>query len=211
MDPPWQLYANLPTSSPGLQMGCARLSSGKQARHAVRRPGRFAPMNAAFGELQNRLAEIQRPAEGAGRCSRWDQQTKMPQARRAGSGRAAGDDRAGSRTRTSPRPRSAACSTSSPRSRQSTAVRVDRGEPDPRRPTRLGEGAARPGRPEGGDGPFGVARAPGLGRGATHVRLLALPAAPGEEPRAAPALHRLLRRRLRGAVRRRCSTTSSAG
>ena len=42
-------------------------------------------------------------------------------------------------------------------------------------------------------------------------RLRGVPAGAAREPRAAAALHRVLRRRLRRAVRRRCSTTTSAG
>ena len=81
-------------------------------------------------------------------------------------------------------------------------VRLVRGEPDPRRRARLGEGEQGAGRPARGDVPLGIAREPGLGRRAPRQRLRVVPARASKEPRSAQALHRLLRGRRR-AVRHR--------
>ena len=81
------------------------------------------------------------------------------------------------------------------------AVRLVRGEPDPARPSRLGEGTARAGRAARRDVARRLPRDAGVGQGATGLGLLAVPARPSQQLRPAPPVRRVLRR-LRRAIRR---------
>ena len=124
----------------------------------------------------------------------------MPPRRRRCPGRAAGDARAAVARRAHlgrdrPPPRRARAA------RGLARLRLERREPDPARPARLGEGAPRADGAARGDDACCVARDAGLGEGAAGVGLLAVPAGPAHEHGAAAPLRRVLRR-LRRALRR---------
>ena len=168
-----------------------------------------SPVSAKFDELRVRLAEI----NDLGRTMAilgWDQETMMPP--RGAPVRAEQlatlephHARAVHLARDRPPARRARGL------RAGAADRLVRGEPDPRRAPRLGEGVQGAVRAARRDVALRLARAAVVGGGARAERLRAVPARPAAEPRPPPALHRVLRRRLRRAVRRRCSTTTSAG
>ena len=120
---------------------------------------------AAFDELRARLAEIADLGKAAALLG-WDQQVMMPPRGAARPRRAARDARPHRahevhRSRDRPPARRARAA-----SRRAARVRLVRGEPDPRRAPRLGEGAQGAVRAARRDVALRRARAPGLGRGA---------------------------------------------
>ena len=83
-------------------------------------------------------------------------------------------------------------------------LRVGRGQPHPRHPPRPGQGAPRPGRASRAADAGWSGGVPGLGRGAAHERLRALPALPRAQRRSPPRVRVLFRgrRALRRPARR---------